>query len=120
MWQAKKSLIEDACKAAENYYPDEFLCFFGGNKEKEIITEIVMLPSYNSEESASISEAVLPIDDTIIGCFHSHPNGNNKPSQEDKKFFKKYFINAIASSPFNAENTAFYSQKGEKITIKLV
>jgi proteasome lid subunit RPN8/RPN11 len=120
MWEIKKTLIEDACKAAENYYPDEFLCFFGGKKEKEIITEIVLLPTYNSEDSTSISEASMPIDDTIVGCFHSHPNGANTPSQEDKKFFKKYGINAIVNNPFNVENTAFYNQKSVKITVKLV
>jgi proteasome lid subunit RPN8/RPN11 len=115
MWKIKKTLIEDACNAAKNYYPKEFMCFLGGEKKTQTIKEIVLMPTENTEESASINENVIPFDETIIGTIHSHPGTSNKPSQEDKKFFKKYLINAIICKPFETTNTAFYSEKGKEI-----
>ena len=120
MWKVKRTLLEDAGQAARNFYPKEFMCFLGGDKKKEIIEEIVFLPTENSQNSASVNEQSIPFDETIIGSLHSHPSGNNLPSRQDKKFFLKYQINAIMSYPYTPEGVAFYDKNGEKITVLLL
>jgi len=119
-WKVKKSLLEDLCAAAQNYYPDEFMCFLGGEAKGKTITEIVFLPNTSGKNFASISEATIPIDDTIIGSFHSHPHGSPFPSKQDKKFFQRYKINAVLGFPFNLKNMNFFGGDGEKQAIKLI
>ncbi len=123
MWKVKKSLLEDALQASENYLPDEFMCFLGGDKKKQEITEIVLLPTYNSKNSASVNLMNAPIDDTIVGTLHSHPNGYSNSSTADKKFFENYELNIIIGltkkDDFNA-NFSFYDNKGNKTTIELL
>ncbi len=115
MWKIKKTLLEDLCKSAEMHYPDEFLCFFGGDAGKEEVTEIIFLPTQTDETSASIMESTMPFDPTIIGSIHSHPDSTATPSPEDKQFFSKYRINAILGYPFTLENIAFYDSKSRRI-----
>jgi len=117
MWRIKENLLLDAIHSAERYMPTEFICFLGGDKEKMIVEEIVFLPSNTSEDSASINEYSLPIDDTIIGSLHSHPYSTNHPSRQDKKFFLKYPLNLIIGYPYTIENIGFYNQRGEKTKV---
>jgi len=120
MWAIKKSVLLNACSAATNFTPDEFMCFLGGDKKTKTINEIVFVPTENSEHSASVNELNIPFDDTILGSLHSHPFSSNKPSKEDKKFFRKYFINAILGYPYTMETIGFYNEKGEEIKIILL
>jgi len=117
MWKIKKSLLEDLCSTAKNYLPDEFMCFLSGDKKKETITEIVLLPNYSSSTAVMINELNIPLDDTIIGTMHSHPNSSNHASSADKKMFKKYKLNLILGYPFVIENIGFYDEKANPITI---
>ncbi len=120
MWKVKKSLLEDLCKSAQMYYPDEFLCFLGGDSKKMEITEIIFLPTQTDEMSASIMESTMPYDPTILGSVHSHPDSIGAPSGADKKFFSKYAINAIIGYPFIVENIAFFDSKSKpaRVTIE--
>lgn len=120
MWKVKRTLIEDACLAAQNFFPKEFMCFLGGNQKKEEVEEIVFLPTMNSNTSVSVNELDMPFDETIVGSLHSHPLSTNTPSRQDKRFFSKYKINAIIGYPFTPENTAFYNKKGERIKIEFL
>jgi proteasome lid subunit RPN8/RPN11 len=120
MWQIKKDLLLDAIHSAERYLPAEFICFLGGNRKKEVVEEIVFLPSNTSEDSASIDEYSLPIDDTILGSLHSHPFGINSASAQDKKFFSKYPLNIVLGYPYSIENIGFFGAKGERIQVVLV
>jgi proteasome lid subunit RPN8/RPN11 len=120
MWTLKKSLLEDLCSTAENYLPDEFMCFLAGDQKKEIITEIVLLPNYSSSTAVMINELNIPLDDTIIGTMHSHPNGSNHASGADKKMFRKYKLNLILGYPYTIENIAFYDEKANLIKITLL
>ena len=119
MWKIKKTLIEDACMAAQNSLPNEFMCFLGGNKKNQTIIEVIFFPTQTSEDSASVNELNIPFDETIVGSLHSHPFSTARPSQQDKKFFTKYEINLILGYPFKVENTASYNKKGEKINTEL-
>lgn len=120
MWKIKKSVLINAISAANNFLPDEFMCFLGGERKNELVYEIVFLPTENNEHSASINEYTIPFDDSIIGTLHSHPGSSSNPSTADKKFFRKYLINAILGYPFDINNISFYNEKGEKIPITII
>jgi proteasome lid subunit RPN8/RPN11 len=114
MWQIKKELLEDIIESSKNYFPKEFMCFLSGDLKKQIIDEFVLLPTENGENFASISLNVIPIDNSILGSIHSHPNGNPYPSQADKKFFKRYQINAIIGLTQDSVKIIFYNKNGER------
>ena len=120
MWKIKKELIEELINAAKNNYPNEFLCFLGGDTKKEEITEFVFLPSRSNENSASIDTQAMPFDETIIGTLHSHPSGYNYPSNADKRMFSKYFVNLILGYPFLIENIGVYDKKSKKTELNLI
>lgn len=106
--------------AAKNTYPNEFVCFLGGDNKKEEIIEFVFLPNESDTHSASINTQVIPFDDTIVGSLHSHPNSTNNPSNADKKLFSKYKINLILGYPFLIENIGIYDEKINRIQIELI
>jgi proteasome lid subunit RPN8/RPN11 len=120
MWKIKKELLVQLLLAAERNYPKEFMCFLGGNQEKEIIEEFVFLPTEANEHSTSIYENSIPFDDTILGTIHSHPNSTNEYSKADKKVFSKYKINLILGYPFIIENVCAYDSKSKKIQVELI
>jgi len=97
MWTVKKTLLEDLMDASKRYYPDEFMCFLAGDKKKKLVEEFVLLPNTSGRNFASIQESVIPLDSSIIGSVHSHPTGQARPSQADKKLFGRYEINLIIS-----------------------
>jgi proteasome lid subunit RPN8/RPN11 len=120
MWKIKKDLINELLNAAQNNYPNEFICFLGGTLKNYTITEFIFFPSETDKHSASVNLLSIPIDDTIIGSLHSHPNSNNHPSNADKKLFNKYQINLILGYPFIIENIGAYDNKSNKILIELI
>jgi proteasome lid subunit RPN8/RPN11 len=117
MWRIKKDFLLDAIASAQKYLPTEFLCFLGGETNTKRVTEIVFLPSTTSKNAASISEYAIPFDDTIIGTLHSHPHGSSSPSNQDKKFFRKYQLNCILGYPYVIENLGFFDERGEKVEV---
>ncbi len=119
MWKIKKNVIDAAFEASNNYLPDEFMCFLGGDKKSQIINEIVLLPTYNGKTFSSINLGTIPIDETIVGSLHSHPNGCSKFSDADKNFFKRFEINIILGVGKNNEIT-FYDNKSNKINVIFV
>jgi proteasome lid subunit RPN8/RPN11 len=120
MWKMEKKLFLEILNTAKQLYPKEFLCFLGGNKQKEEINEFIFIPNKANENSVYFLEQAIPFDETIIGTIHSHPNTNYKPSKADKKIFQKYPINIIISLPFGEKNYKSYNQKSEEISIELI
>ena len=118
MWKIKKQLLEDICTFAKNNYPFEFLCFLSG--KNELIEEFVFIPNNNGEGFVEVNLHHLPLDPSIIGSIHSHPDGQNHPSQEDKKFFQNYKINGIINYSFTIGGIKFYDNKGKEISVDIV
>ena len=120
MWKIKKELLIEMLNAATKNYPSEFICFLGGDADKEEIIEFIFLPNESDEYSASINTQSIPFDDAIIGSLHSHPNSTNTPSNADKKLFARYPINLILGYPFLIENVGAYNKKINKLQIELI
>jgi len=118
MWTVKKTLLEDLMDASKKYYPDEFMCFLSGDKKKKNVDEIVLLPNTSGRDFASIQESVIPIDPSIIGSVHSHPTGQARPSQADKKLFERYGLNLIIS--ISEKKIAFFDSSGSATEVNIV
>ncbi len=120
MWKIKGSVIEDLLIGAKASYPKEFASLLGGNKKEEIIEEFVVPQMETGINFADVNLLAVPFDETIIGSIHSHPNGRPVPSSADKRFFTRYFINAIIGWPFKKENIKFYSANGKETEVNIV
>jgi proteasome lid subunit RPN8/RPN11 len=119
MWKIKQNLIDDAFQAADNFLPKEFMCFLGGDENKQEINEIVILPTYNGETFSSVNLNIMPFDKTIIGSLHSHPNGFAQPSNADKQFFKRYKINLIlGNGPIR--QIGFFDNKSNPLQVEII
>ncbi|MFA5763767.1 MAG: hypothetical protein WC915_03055 [archaeon] len=119
MWKIKKTLLEDAFEAANNFLPKEFMCFLGGDEKTQIIDEIVILPTYNGETFSSININTMPFDKTIVGSLHSHPNGFAGASNADKKFFKRFKLNLILGVGIRKE-IRFFDENSTDITVEIL
>lgn len=87
----EKKLFLEILNTAKQLYPKEFLCFLGGNKQKEEINEFIFIPNKANENSVYFLEQAIPFDETIIGTIHSHPN----PNLIQAKLIRKYFKNTL-------------------------
>mgnify|MGYP003974405827 CR=1 FL=1 len=119
MWKIKRNLIEDAFEAANNFLPKEFMCFLSGDNKTQKIKEIVILPTYNGETFSSVDMNTMPLDETIIGSLHSHPNGFAVPSTADKNFFKRFKINLILGVGIQ-KNVRFFDNTAKEILIEII
>ena len=121
MWKIEKKLFLEILNTTKQLYPKEFICFLGGNKQKQEITEFVFIPNKSNENSVYFQEQDIPFDENIIGTIHSHPSYSNLyPSKADKKIFQKYFINIIISFPFGENDYKAYNKKSEEINIQFI
>lgn len=117
MFKLKKSLIIDAFDSAKKMHPKEFMCFLSSTKN--IIDEIILFPTQNDENSASINLNDIPFGVGIIGSLHSHPNNYIKPSNADLNFFKRYEINIIIGTDF-WNNYKVFDKNGKEIFLELI
>jgi proteasome lid subunit RPN8/RPN11 len=120
MWKIKESVIEDLLTGANATYPNEFATLLGGNKKLEIIEEFVVPQTITGINFASVNLLAVPFDETIVGSVHSHPNGMPFPSSADKRFFARYFLNAIIGWPFKKENIKFYDSNAKETRVDIV
>jgi proteasome lid subunit RPN8/RPN11 len=117
MWTIKESVLINAITAANNYLPDEFVCLLGGDKKKQLIEEIVFVPSETGPDAAHIDLLSIPFDSSILGSLHSHPYSYAEASNEDKRFFQRYALNIILGHPYALENISFFDKNGRKIEV---
>ncbi len=115
----QRGTLEFALNVSREMHPKEFigkLRIIG-----DLITEVIIEPDlmfrYNY---ASVFFHMNPIDTTLKGCIHSHPDGSLKPTVEDltKFFFGK--ANVIIAYPYNLSTVACYKSSGEPIKLKII
>jgi len=113
MYRIKKEALEFILGVSRSLYPREFIGFL--RAEGDFITEVIVAPrALYGHGFASSESYLMPVDSTIIGSVHSHPSGNNRPSQQDINLFgKKGKINLIVAYPYQTINDiAAYDQAG--------
>lgn len=121
-WRITKNCLEMILESSKDVFPKEF----GGllradNVDKNLITEIVILPGTISGSTHAIFQMHMrPIDYSIVGTVHSHPSESYHPSNADKEMFRKYGkIHIIVASPFSMKSWNAYDYNGEKINVNI-
>jgi proteasome lid subunit RPN8/RPN11 len=122
-WKILRKCLDLILECSKSNYPQEF----GGllridNITKNTIIEIVILPGTISGDSHAIFKLhMLPIDFSIVGTVHSHPNYSFFPSEADLQFFRKTGkVHIIVANPFNNTSWKAYDQNGEEIDLKII
>ena len=106
---------------AKNNHPNEIIVLLRGNKKgNDIHITEYLLPPYgiSGQGFAAFPSQLLPIDFSIVGTAHSHPNGVLKPSNRD---FHNFYgrIMMILGPPYNQTRAAAYYKNGEQIPVKI-
>lgn len=118
----KKDVIFGLLDYCKSLHPVEGILLLQGTHVKEKIeVDRLMIPPLptHSEEFSSFDQYQLPLDSSILGTAHSHPNGVNEPSDTDlSNFFGLIMI--IVTPPFVNENDIkVYNSKGNTIKFSL-
>lgn len=120
----KRQAFLSALAGAGAAYPNEFICLLTGSKQKGtiLIEETVIPPGIGvSQDFSYYSEWMQPLMPGLMGTFHSHPNGSNRPSAQDLRLFsQKGGVNLIAGYPYGEKCVAAYLGDGKKADFRVV
>ena len=119
----KEAALHFILEASKNFYPREFSGLLRGDRKKELIEEVLVLPAtIYGEGFASIHLSSVPIDSTIVGSVHSHPSPSNHPSLQDSIYFRKTGnIHLIAKPPYQSLlDVACYDRESERLDLWMV
>ena len=117
------SNILDAIYAgAKELYPRESFLLLRGKKNKNVIsvTDLVLAPFAAHEEGAvHFNPYMFAGDFSIVGTVHSHPSGNNSPSDTDLNYFFGRIL-MIVGYPYEGKSCiAAYDSNGDKVPIEV-
>jgi len=120
----KRRALLSALAGAKSSYPHEFICLFTGKRVgPNIVIEDTMIPPgiMVSQSMASFNDWMLPFIEGMLGTFHSHPGGSQRPSQQDRYLFsQKGGIHFIAAEPYDEKSVSAYLGSGKKVEFRLV
>jgi proteasome lid subunit RPN8/RPN11 len=122
-WKITQSCLDLILESAKSMYPQEF----GGllrrdTKDKNVITEVVLLPGTISGDAHAIFRLhMLPIDFTIVGTVHSHPSPSFYPSDADLHLFEKFgSVHIIAAKPYSKTSWMAYDHRGKGLELQVL
>jgi proteasome lid subunit RPN8/RPN11 len=104
-------------------HPREGILLMRGRVKKDAIyVEQLILPPRPTlaEGFSSFSPYDLPLDLSILGVAHSHPNGVQQPSLEDlSNFYGRFMI--IATYPYGSEaDIGVFEREGNRVAFKVI
>jgi len=107
-------------EASRDIYPREFGAIL--RAEQGVITELLLIPGTVSGNRHAIFQIhMIPTDFAVVGTVHSHPSGVYEPSDEDRALFNKFGgIHIITGYPFSENTWAAWTNRGQRIGIKVV
>jgi proteasome lid subunit RPN8/RPN11 len=115
-----KELIDNISEMAKQAHPKEFVAFLDGKiSDKKLLLDKLTYQEYTSTKNSAMPTFHFS-DKSFYGSVHSHPGYSNKPSSEDRKFFRKTgIIHAIICMPYSAESIIFYNHEGEELIVEI-
>jgi proteasome lid subunit RPN8/RPN11 len=115
-WIVKHSIMDAITSASKNVFPNEFIGMLAGNKETQIIEELVIVPATFGKSFSSIRLDLLPFDSSMLGSVHSHPSGIIAPSKGDLLAFPRMgFLHMIIGIPFTEQSFRLFNNKGKQL-----
>jgi proteasome lid subunit RPN8/RPN11 len=122
-WKIKLRCLDLIIESAKSVYPNEFGALLSvDSKQKDTISEIVLLPGTIQGESHAIFKLhMMPVDFNIVGTIHSHPSPYPIPSDADLELFRKHGrIHIIIAYPYDKNSWKAYDYAGNETTLKIV
>ncbi len=114
-------VLEFILGVSREVHPKEFSCHLRG--DNDTIEEVIVLPkTVYGNGFSRIMMNMKPIDKTIIGSAHSHPNKSYKPSIQDLNYFSRFgYVHLIIRYPYKSiHDVAAYDRDGNRIPIKVI
>ncbi len=116
------NILDAVYAGAKELYPRESFLLLRGKKNKGIIsiTDLVLAPFAAHEEGAvHFNPYMFAGDFSIVGTVHSHPSGNNSPSDTDLNYFFGRIL-MIVGYPYEGKSCiAAYDSNGNKVPIEV-
>lgn len=115
-------LLDMILEGARRLHPRETIVLLRGKADKNMISisDVIIPPLATYGKGFSTFAAhMLPMDFSIVGVAHSHPSGILKPSAEDQNRSMGRIMMIVGYPYMRAENVAFYSKSGEKLTLEV-
>jgi len=121
--QVPKSILDCIYAGAKQLYPRESFLLLRGKKRKNIIhiEDLVLAPfAVHGEGFASFNPYMFSGDFSLVGTVHSHPSGDNSPSDVDLNYFFGRIL-MIVGYPYEGEGcVAVYDSNGDRISLEIV
>ncbi len=121
VWAIKKEMIEFIIEASKDSYPNEFYAKL--LQKKGVIYEFSIIRTIQGRTHAIPFTYMEPPDILLetAGTVHSHPSGNNWPSNADLEFFGKMGnTHIIIGYPYTETTWRAYNRAGEPIQLEIV
>ena len=116
------NILDAVYAGAKELYPRESFLLLRGKKTKGIISviDLVLAPFAVHEEGAVyFNPYKFAGDFSIVGTVHSHPSGNNSPSDTDLNYFFGRIL-MIVGYPYEGKSCiAAYDSNGDKVPIEV-
>ena len=116
------NILDAVYAGAKELYPRESFLLLRGKKNKSIIsiTDLVLAPFAAHEEGAvHFNPYMFAGDFSIVGTVHSHPSGNNSPSDTDLNYFFGRIL-MIVGYPYEGKSCiAAYDSNGDNVPIEV-
>jgi proteasome lid subunit RPN8/RPN11 len=123
-WKITKKCLELITESSKSNYPQEFGALLRVDRaDKNLITEVVLLPGTISGDSHAIFRLhMLPVDYSIVGTIHSHPSSIARPSEADLDLFNHFGkIHIIVGvTPFGDVSWRSYDYMGRDVPIEII
>lgn len=119
----RRDVIDGLLSYCHDLHPREGILLLRGESRKdEIEVDALMIPPLpvHSETFSSFPIHMLPLDTSILGIAHSHPNGVLEPSLEDlNNYFGRMMV--IVGYPYESEeDIAVFDREGNRAVYYVV
>lgn len=118
--RVKRTVLDLAREAAKASFPQEFAALL--RLKGDTITELILLPgTIQGDEHAIFQFQMTPVDATLRGTLHSHPDPHPYPSDADFELFDKHGeIHLILGQPYGPDDWRAYDHTGVPTFLEVV
>jgi len=121
MIHMEREAFQGLCNLSKARHPLETVVLLRGQKTGEgyLVTEFLLPPwGFGSRGFASFNPLALPIDFSILGTAHTHPQGPLRPSRVDlQNFYGRIMM--ILGPPYDESSVAVYDKGGRSLGFRL-
>ena len=116
------SVVDSLFSYSKMAYPNEGILMLRGKSKKGIVevTSVVVPPAaIHGASFSSFSWWMIPVDFSYLGVAHSHPSGNNSPSQKDLLHASGKLMVIMGYPYASTVDLGVYDHNGKKIPFEV-